>query len=199
MRELPRPAAFLDRDGTIIADPGYLSDPAGVVLLPGAAAALVRLRAAGFLTVVVSNQSGIGRGYYGRDAVRAVNQRMEALLQAEHEDARLDAIYYCPHGPSEGCRCRKPLPGLFLQAAAELAIDLPASVCFGDNERDLLAGTAAGCPHGYRVGAEPSLLQAVQAFLCSARVPQAASAAPRPPARAQFDSRVPCLDSEQER
>lgn len=197
MRELPRPAAFLDRDGTLIADPGYLSDPAGVVLLPGTAAALALLRAAGFLTVVVSNQSGIGRGYYGGDTVLAINQRMEALLHAEHAEARLDAIYYCPHAPTDGCSCRKPRPGLFLQAAQELHIDLPASVCFGDSERDILAGTAAGCQRGYRVGTQPSLLQVVKDLLSSSRVPGAA--APHPPERERLPPSFPYPEKERQK
>ena len=169
---MTRRAAFLDRDGTLIADPGYLGDPAGVTLLPGVAEALGQLRAAGFITVVVSNQSGVARGYFGTDAVQAVNQRMAELLLAAHPDAHLDAVYFCPHGPADGCRCRKPLPGLFLQAAQELDLCLPASICFGDSERDLVAGQTAGCRHAQRVGtAAPSLLVAVSDFLQQERSP----------------------------
>lgn len=165
MTELLRRAAFLDRDGTLIADPGYLGDPAGVVLLPGVATALMQLRAAGFLTVVVSNQSGVARGYFDAAAVQAVNRRMAELLQAADARAGIDAFYFCPHGPDDGCSCRKPRPGMFLQAARELGLDLPGSVCFGDSERDVLAGTAAGCPRGYRLSAASDLLQAVACFL----------------------------------
>lgn len=178
MSELLRRAAFLDRDGTLIADPGYLGEPEGVILLPGVAAALAELRAAGFLTVVVSNQSGVARGYFDTAAVEAVNRRMTALLASAHAQARIDAIYFCPHGPADACGCRKPQPGLFLQAARELQIDLPGSVCFGDSERDIQAGAAAGCGGGHLVSpssspsdsdragqAVPSLLGAVRLFL----------------------------------
>jgi D-glycero-D-manno-heptose 1,7-bisphosphate phosphatase len=166
MTQVLRRAAFLDRDGTLIDDPGYLGDPAGVVLLPGVAEAIARLRAAGFVTVVVSNQSGVARGLFAPAAVHAVNQRMAELLLAAHPQAHLDAIYFCPHGPTDGCLCRKPLPGLFQHAAQELALALPDSICFGDSERDLVAGTAAGCRQAARVGAAaPSLLTAVLTLL----------------------------------
>ena len=165
MTQRLRRAAFLDRDGTLIADPGYLGDPAGVVLLPGAATALTQLRAAGFMTVVVSNQSGVARGYFDTSAVQAVNRRMAELLQAADAGAEIDAFYFCPHGPGDGCSCRKPRPGMFLQAARELGLDLSGSVCFGDSERDVLAGIAAGCPRGYRISASSDLLQAVACFL----------------------------------
>ena len=165
MAELLRRAAFLDRDGTLIADPGYLGDPAGVELLPGVATALGQLRAAGFITVVVSNQSGVARGYFAAAAVEAVNRRMAELLRAADAHAVIDAYYFCPHGPDDGCSCRKPRPGLFLQAAAELQLDLSGSVCFGDSERDVQAAAAAGCPRGYRLSESLSLLQAVGRFL----------------------------------
>lgn len=165
MTEPLRRAAFLDRDGTLIADPGYLGDPAGVVLLPGAATAISQLRQAGFLTVVVSNQSGVARGYFDTGAVQAVNRRMAELLRAADARAGIDAFYFCPHGPDDGCSCRKPRPGMFLQAARELGLDLPGSVCFGDSERDVKASAAAGCPRGYRISDPSGLLQAVAGFL----------------------------------
>lgn len=136
-------AVFLDRDGTIIADRGYLSDPGGVELLPGATAALRRFQAAGYLLVLVSNQSAIGRGYCSRADVDAVNKRLEEKLSAEK--IRLDGVYYCPHAPNEGCACRKPEPGLLLQAAEDLGVDLGASVMIGDKASDAEAGLRAGC------------------------------------------------------
>src|SRR4051794_11393725 len=113
-------AAFLDRDGTLIFDPGYLHDPAQVQLLPAAADAVAALRDAGYHPVIITNQSGVGRGYYALDAVHAVNQRMAALLAELHPSAIVRDFYICPHAPDDGCGCRKPLPGLLLQAADAL-------------------------------------------------------------------------------
>src|SRR5258708_621240 len=102
-----RRAAFLDRDGTLIHDPGYLGAPEGVVILDGAAEALVLLRQAGFLLVVITNQSGVARGFYEEPAVHAVNQRMRELFAYADARATLDHIYYCPHAPADLCLCRK--------------------------------------------------------------------------------------------
>lgn len=168
-----RRAAFLDRDGTLIADPGYLGDPAGVVVLPGTAAAIAALREAGYLVVVVSNQSGVARGLFPASAVHAVNRRMAELLRAEDPRAEIDAVYFCPHGPDDGCACRKPLPGLFLQAARELSIDLAASLSVGDAERDVAAARAAGILHTLRLGPPPlpaSVLGATQLLMTAARL-----------------------------
>jgi len=144
-----RAAVFLDRDGTIIADDNYLSEPAQVRLLPGAAEAIRCLRAAGYLIIVVSNQSGIARGLFTEERLAEINRRMEALLAAE--GAHLDAIYYCPHLPegtvakyARECDCRKPAPGLLLRAAREHNIDLSRSWIIGDAERDVEAGRRAG-------------------------------------------------------
>jgi histidinol-phosphate phosphatase family protein len=133
----------LDRDGTIIEDRGYLASPDDVALLPGAAEGLGLLKSRGFLLVVVSNQSGVARGVMSRDAMQAVHDRMAQELA--RQGCALDAAYYCPHGPGEGCECRKPAPGLLLRAAREQCIDLGASVTIGDQERDIRAGQAAGC------------------------------------------------------
>ena len=136
-------AVFLDRDGTLIEDMGYLKNPDGVRLLPGCGVALAALQRNGFLLVLVSNQSGIGRGWLTRDEVERVHERVVSLL-AEH-GARFDAVYYCPHGPEEGCACRKPAPGMLLQAARELEIDLRTSFLVGDKPSDIEAGHRAGC------------------------------------------------------
>jgi D-glycero-D-manno-heptose 1,7-bisphosphate phosphatase len=146
-----RPAVFLDRDGTLIADRHFLGDPDGVELIPGSARGLRRLADAGFALVVATNQSGIARGYFGEDDYRAVRDRLDRLL-ADHGVA-LDATYHCPHHPDVGgpCACRKPAPGMFLRAAAELDLDLPRSVLVGDRARDVLAAAELGA-RGVLVG-----------------------------------------------
>lgn len=149
-----RPAVFLDRDGTVIEDPGYLGDPAGVRLLPGAAAAIARLNRAGLPVILVTNQSGIGRGIYDEAAFRSVQRRLTELL--EREGARLDAVYFCPHAPDRNppCDCRKPALGLFRRAAAEHRIDLASSYFVGDRARDLAPAAEWGGT-GILVGDEP--------------------------------------------
>lgn len=137
-----RAAVFLDRDGTLIAEREYLSDPGGVVFLPGAVAALAVLQQSGFALVLVTNQSGIGRGRYGVTAFQAVQERIERELAAA--GIRLDGVYYCPHAPEDGCDCRKPGLALFLRAANELGVDLPASVWIGDRLRDVEPAAAFG-------------------------------------------------------
>jgi len=138
-----RPAIFLDRDGTLIEDPGYLADPDGVVLLPGAAAGLRSLRELGFALAVVSNRSGIARGLITQEQADAVHERFVAAFRAE--GVELDDVRYCPHGPDDGCACRKPLPGLILDAADALGADLARSFVIGDKDVDVDAGRSAGC------------------------------------------------------
>jgi histidinol-phosphate phosphatase family protein len=134
-----RPAAVLfDRDGTLIADVPYNGDPARVEPMPGARAALERLRAAGVPIAVVSNQSGVARGLLSRADVDAVNARMEELL------GPLGPIELCPHGPDDGCGCRKPAPGLVLRAAERLGVDPRDCVVVGDIGADVDAAAAAG-------------------------------------------------------
>jgi len=135
-------AVFLDRDGTLNREVGYIGDPADLELVPGAPAALERLAAAGFALVVVTNQSAIGRGLYTRAQVDAVHARLEAGLAAA--GVRLDGIFVCPHAPDADCDCRKPAPGLFLQARDALGIDLAASWMVGDTVKDMAAARAAG-------------------------------------------------------
>ena len=136
------PAVFLDRDGTLIDDVGYPRDPARVRLVEGAAEALAQLREAGFRLVVVSNQSGIGRGLISEDEARSVHERFVAEL--ERRGARLDGVRYCPHAPEAACDCRKPAPGMLLAAADELGLDLDASFMVGDKSSDVEAGHRAG-------------------------------------------------------
>ncbi len=146
---LTRRAVFMDRDGTVADEVGYVNHVSRVRLLPGSAAALRRIREAGFLAVVVTNQAGVARDYFEEAIVHQANQRLRDLLAAE--GASLDGIYYCPHHPREGappyrrdCDCRKPRPGMILRAAAEMSIDLSRSYMVGDGVVDVGAGRAAG-------------------------------------------------------
>jgi len=133
-----RVAVFLDRDGTVIADKHYLHDPAGVELLPGAAEGLRRMRELGLVLVLVSNQSGVGRGYFSRGDVERVHGRLAELL--EEHGVQLDAMYVCPHAPGEECDCRKPEPGLIERACAELNLDPRRSFVVGDKPCDVELG-----------------------------------------------------------
>jgi histidinol-phosphate phosphatase family protein len=139
-----RPAVFLDRDGTIIEDLGYLGDPDQVRLLPGAAAAIARLNRAGLPAVVVTNQSGIARGLLDEAAYQATRARLDRLLA--DEGARLDAQYHCPHHPdiTGPCDCRKPGLLLYRRAALDLALDLAASWWVGDRPHDVEPAAALG-------------------------------------------------------
>jgi D-glycero-D-manno-heptose 1,7-bisphosphate phosphatase len=145
-----RAALFLDRDGVINEEVEYLRDPARVALLPGVAAAIAAMNQAGIPVVVVTNQSGLARGMYDAAALAAVTARVGELLAAG--GARLDATYHCPHHPdgtvaalAVTCACRKPRPGMLLDAARDLDLDLARSVVVGDKPSDLGAARAAGC------------------------------------------------------
>jgi len=145
----PRRALFIDRDGTLIVYVGYPRDSAQVEPLPGAVDALRALQAR-FTLVIVSNQSGIGRGLITQAEARAVHARVvERFGQA---GVAFAGAYYCPHDPGAGCACRKPAPRLLLDAARELDLDLAASVMIGDKPSDVAAGRAAGCGHALRFG-----------------------------------------------
>jgi histidinol-phosphate phosphatase family protein len=138
-----RSAVFLDRDGTLIVDRGYLRDPEGIEFLPGALEALASFQRTGLALVVVSNQSGVGRGLITAEEAGRVDERFLNLLTKA--GIRLDGVYYCPHAPDAGCDCRKPLPGMIITAAKKLSLDLGSSVMVGDKPSDVLAGQAAGC------------------------------------------------------
>ena len=135
-------AIFVDRDDTIMVDVKYCADPDLVRLIPGASEGLRALREAGYRVVIVTNQSGIGRGYFDAETLERVHNRLRDELRREGAD--YDAVYYCPHTPEEDCNCRKPKPGLLLKAASELNIDLGASYTLGDRDLDVRAGKAAG-------------------------------------------------------
>jgi D-glycero-D-manno-heptose 1,7-bisphosphate phosphatase len=138
----PRTAVFLDRDGTIIRDTGYLSDPAAIEILPGAVEALRALNEALIPAIIVTNQSGIARGYFDEAALDAVHARLIALLA--DSGARIDRIYYCPHladGAREkyriACTCRKPEPGMLIRAADDFGLDLERCYLVGDKPIDI--------------------------------------------------------------
>lgn len=138
MPDAPRHGAvFLDRDGTIIEDPGYLHQPEAVRLLPGAGRAIGRLNQAGWPVVTVTNQSGIARGLYSEADYHRVQRRLGELLA--QEQARIDAAYFCPHHPefTGACECRKPGTKLFQEAGASLGIDLGRSWFVGDRPSDV--------------------------------------------------------------
>jgi len=130
-----RGGIFLDRDGTIIHERGYLSDPEALELIAGAARAIRLINHLGFRAVMVSNQSGVARGYFPASVVDEINKRLSFMLN--QEGAFLDGMYYCPHHPEEGCTCRKPEPGLLKRAAGELALDLSLSYMVGDKSDDI--------------------------------------------------------------
>jgi D-glycero-D-manno-heptose 1,7-bisphosphate phosphatase len=146
---MSRRAVFMDRDGTVNLEVGYLVHPDRAALLPRSLEAVRRLKRAGFATFVVTNQSGVARGLFTEDLVNQVHQRLEDWMT--QGGAPLDGIYFCPHHPREGggpltgpCDCRKPSPGMLFRAAEEHDIDLARSYMIGDSGRDLGAGAAAG-------------------------------------------------------
>jgi D-glycero-D-manno-heptose 1,7-bisphosphate phosphatase len=145
----PRAAVFIDRDGTLTEEVGYVNHPRRLRLLPRSGQAVRRLNEASIAAVVVTNQAGIARGYFSEDVLSAVNASLVAQLK--DEGAHLDGIYVCPHHPTEGeppyrmaCDCRKPSPGLLLRAASELGLDLRGSTLVGDKPSDLVAAGAVG-------------------------------------------------------
>ncbi|MBN1233491.1 MAG: HAD family hydrolase [Candidatus Coatesbacteria bacterium] len=135
-------AAFIDRDGTVNIDFGYISSPDMVVLMPDAAKGLKRLHDKGYLIIIVSNQSGVARGYFTEEDVVRVNLRILELVRLEGAD--IDGFYFCPHHPQEGffpylkdCKCRKPKPGLVKRAVRDFDINLKRSIVIGDKESDI--------------------------------------------------------------
>ena len=144
-----KPAVFIDRDGTLTEEVGYVNHPSRLSLLPRSAEAIRRLNAAGVPAVLITNQAGLARGYFTEDVLHAVNATLAARLK--DAGAHLDGLYVCPHHPTEGeppwravCDCRKPAPGLLLRAAAEMGLDLAASTMVGDKESDLVPARRVG-------------------------------------------------------
>jgi D-glycero-D-manno-heptose 1,7-bisphosphate phosphatase len=165
-----RPAAFIDRDGVLNEDLGYVYRAADFHWLPGAIAALQRLQQAGYALVVVTNQSGIARGLYTPADLAALHQHMRSQLQ--QQGVVLTGVYACPHHPEAvlpayrcACECRKPQPGMLLQAAREQALDLPASCLFGDKPSDIEAGQRAGVGRNALVSGPCGLATAVEELL----------------------------------
>jgi len=166
-------AVFLDRDGTILERVDYMTDPAQVRIAPGAVEALRKLQAAGYLLVIVSNQSLVARGLGTHAQAEAVSRRMEELFATEN--IRFDAIKYCFDPPESGSPRRKPNPGMLLEAAAELDIDIARSAMIGDDPRDPQAGRATGCALNLLLSQKlaageltaPNILEAVDKILNS--------------------------------
>lgn len=188
---MPRVAVFLDRDGTLIDDVPYLSDPAKVRLLPEVAEALRLLAGAGYRLIVVTNQSGIGRGYYSEEDMHRVNDEM--IRQMSEAGVYLDGLYFCPVAPGSGGRSgvedprRKPGPGMLLEAAQDLHLDLSRSWMMGDMISDVQAGENAGCQgsillrrpgssrleetQGHSGASAPDLLEAARMILAGSARP----------------------------
>lgn len=134
---------ILDRDGVINHDSDeYIKSPEEWIPIPGSLEAIARLHQAGYKVVVASNQSGVARGLFDFDTLARIHAKMLEAVRAK--GGEIDAIFFCPHGPDEGCRCRKPLPGLFEEIADRLKVNLQGVYAVGDSERDILAAQAVG-------------------------------------------------------
>jgi len=171
-------AVFLDRDGTIARDVHYCRRVEDFEILPLVPEAIRLLNQEGYKVVVITNQSGIARGYFSEATLSLIHRKMITTL--EQGGARIDAVYFCPHHPDEGCDCRKPSPTLVIRAAADIGIDLDRSYMIGDDPKDVKAGRVAGCrtilltadptqPHEDLQGicdhAAPDLFEAIQWLL----------------------------------
>jgi histidinol-phosphate phosphatase family protein len=146
-----RPFVLLDRDGTLVRDPGYVHRVEDYALLPGVVEGLRRLQRAGFSLAIVTNQSGIGRGRFGAADFEAFQAHLVADLA--RQGVAIEKSFHCPHAPEAHCACRKPAPGLLLRARDELGADLARSWVVGDGARDVEAGLRAGCAGAVRIAA----------------------------------------------
>lgn len=166
----PMKLVILDRDGTINEDrDDYVKSPDEWIPIPGALEAIARLNHAGWHAVVASNQSGIGRGLFDMSTLNAMHLKLHQLLAKQ--GGRIDAVFFCPHTPTDGCDCRKPMPGLFRQIGERYGVDLTQVPVVGDVLRDLQAGSSAGCqPHLVRTGKAARMSDAQIDELC-AQVP----------------------------
>ncbi len=151
--EYMRPAIFLDRDGTINEEMGYINHPDRFIIFPYVVPSVKIFNELGYVVVVVTNQSGIARGYFPESLVKILHQRMIEIV--EDSGAKIDAVYYCPHHPSEGlteyrinCDCRKPKPGMIVQAQKDLNLDLSASYMIGDRYKDIKFAKKLGIKAG---------------------------------------------------
>jgi len=136
-------AVFIDRDGTINVNYGYISDPDDFKMYPGVAKGIKLLNEKGFKIIVITNQSGIARGYFSKGVLENIHEKMKKELS--NKGANVDAIYYCPHHPDEHCNCRKPNPGLLEKAVKEFDIDTEKSFIIGDRMLDVEVGYKIGC------------------------------------------------------
>ena len=135
-------AVFLDRDGTLNVDTSYTYKPEDLELLPNVIDALTLLKAAGFLLIVITNQSGVGRGYYTLSDVENFHKQIQVILKKRN--IQIDRFYICPHTPEDKCNCRKPSPYLIYKAAEDYDIDLSASFLLGDKQSDIESGQVSG-------------------------------------------------------
>jgi histidinol-phosphate phosphatase family protein len=135
-------AVFLDRDGTLLTERGYLDDPRKIYFYKGVFAALKKLSSAGYKLIIITNQSGVARGYFTLGTLAKIHARFKKILG--RHGLRISGIYFCPHLPTAGCRCRKPKPYLLKKAAREHGIDLRKSFMIGDQQRDMELARRAG-------------------------------------------------------
>jgi len=158
-------AVFLDRDNTLIRDEGYIHRPEEVVLLPKVGEGLSLLKSRGYLLIVLSNQSGIGRGFFTEKDFHAVNEKLQQLLAPYR--VKIDDFLFCPHRPEERCGCRKPKTGMVERAKAKWNIDVSESLVIGDKDSDVLLAINSGCKGAVKVGEKPfaDFLSAVQLIL----------------------------------
>jgi D-glycero-D-manno-heptose 1,7-bisphosphate phosphatase len=143
-------AVFLDRDNTLIHDDGFIHEPEKVKLLPGVPEGLKLLKEKGYLLIVTSNQSGIGRGYFKEEDFHAVNRKLQELLAPY--GVQIDDFFFCPHRPEDGCNCRKPRTEMVEKASKKWNIDLSESFVVGDRDSDVKLAVNAGCRGGIKVG-----------------------------------------------
>jgi len=136
-------AVFIDRDGTINVNSGYISNPDQFKMYPNVAKGIKLLYNEGFKIIIITNQSGIARGYFSKEKLEEIHDKMKKGLS--EENVEIDAIYYCPHHPDENCKCRKPKPGLLEQAIKDFDIDVNNSFFIGDRMLDVEAGKKVGC------------------------------------------------------
>jgi histidinol-phosphate phosphatase family protein len=139
---MKKPCVFLDRDGTICVDKVHLSDPDGLELFPGVTEGIRELKEAGFLIIVVTNQSGVGRGYFDLKTLKKIHERLEDILRKERSE--IDDIFACPHHPDDNCECRKPKTGLVNKALEKYEINRDESFIIGDTDADIELGNRMG-------------------------------------------------------
>ena len=161
MKPETSPTVFLDRDGTLNRDTGYITSPAELILFPGVVEAIARLKQGGSRVVLITNQSGIARGFMTEDDLLMIHRKLEREL--EIQGGCLDGIFFCSHHPDDACECRKPKPGLILRATKELDLDLSRSYYVGDKVIDMQLANAVGSKAVLVMTSEYSQ-QAVQAM-----------------------------------